>query len=106
MTTRSNNNDDKNHNINKFVEEARNNLPKGAALTLVRINSSVESSSNDEDKEEIYIDLHGNWDSILKSYSKQSEVVLCRPDAHVAFIGGFEGLSDALVKACNGKLVI
>ena len=106
VTTRSNNNDDKNHNINKFVEEARNNLPKGAALTLVRINSSVESSSNDEDKEEIYIDLHGNWDSILKSYSKQSEVVLCRPDAHVAFIGGSEGLSDALVKACNGELVI
>jgi 2-polyprenyl-6-methoxyphenol hydroxylase-like FAD-dependent oxidoreductase len=97
------------------VEEARKVLPKGATLKF----ASVVASSSDEGKkkkdkdDDIYIDPSNTaWTAILEEYNAKNktrsgaEVVLCRPDAHVAFIGSFKNLPNAARVASRGDLVL
>ena len=97
------------------LEEARKVLPKGATLKFAR----VVASSSDEDKkkkdkdDDIYIDPSNTaWTAILEEYNAKNktrsgaEVILCRPDAHVAFIGSFKNLPNAARVASRGDLVL
>jgi len=96
------------------VEEAQKMLPKGASLKLARIlSSSKDKAEKKKGNVDIYVDQSSNnaWTSILNEYTskkktKQVEVILCRPDAHVAFIGAFGHLPSAVHEAARGNLVL
>ena len=88
-------------------------LPKGASLELARIlSSSKDKAEKKKGNVDIYVDQSSNnaWTSILNEYTskkktKQVEVILCRPDAHVAFIGA-RASSSAVHEAARGNLVL
>ena len=114
------------------LEEARKMLPKGAALKLVVVVVSSSSDKKDEkepkttttakkkedsggDNYAIYIDpSNAAWTSILEEYNAKNtsgaddvaEVILCRPDAHVAFVGSFAHLPNAARDAARGHLIV
>ena len=111
------------------LEEARKMLPKGAALKLVVVSSSSDKKDEKEpktttttkkkgdnggDNYAIYIDpSNAAWTSILEEYNAKNtsraddvaEVILCRPDAHVAFVGSFAHLPNAARDATRGHLI-
>ena len=111
------------------LEEARKMLPKGAALKLVVVSSSSDKKDEKEpktttttkkkgdnggDNYAIYIDPSNvAWTSILEEYNAKNtsraddvaEVILCRPDAHVAFVGSFAHLPNAARDATRGHLI-
>ena len=111
------------------LEEARKMLPKGAALKLVVVSSSSDKKDEKEpktttttkkkgdnggDNYAIYIDPSNvAWTSILEEYNAKNtsraddvaEVILCRPDAHVAFVGSFARLPNAARDATRGHLI-
>ena len=111
------------------LEEARKMLPKGAALKLVVVSSSSDKKDEKEpktttttkkkgdnggDNYAIYIDpSNAAWTSILEEYNAKNtsraddvaEVILCRPDAHVAFVGSFARLPNAARDATRGHLI-
>ena len=112
------------------LEEARKMLPKGAALKLVVVSSSSDKKDekqpktttttkkkgdNGGDNYAIYIDpSNAAWTSILEEYNAKNtsraddvaEVILCRPDAHVAFVGSFAHLPNAARDATRGHLIV
>jgi hypothetical protein len=112
------------------LEEARKMLPKGAALKLVVVSSSSDKKDEKEpktttttkkkgdnggDNYAIYIDpSNAAWTSILEEYNAKNtsraddvaEVILCRPDAHVAFVGSFAHLPNAARDATRGHLIV
>ena len=114
------------------LEEARKLLPKGATLKLVVVVVSSSSDEKDEkqpkttttakkkgdsggDNYAIHIDpSNAAWTSILEEYNAKNtsraddvaEVILCRPDAHVAFVGSFAHLPNAARDATRGHLIV
>ena len=112
------------------LEEARKMLPKGAALKLVVVSSSSDKKDekqpktttttkkkgdNGGDNYAIYTDpSNAAWTSILEEYNAKNtsraddvaEVILCRPDAHVAFVGSFAHLPNAARDATRGHLIV
>ena len=83
-------------------------------MELARIlSSSKDKAEKKKGNVDIYVDQSSNnaWTSILNEYTskkktKQVEVILCRPDAHVAFIGAFGHLPSAVHEAARGNLVL
>ena len=112
------------------LEEARKLLPKGATLKLVVVSSSSDEKDekqpktttttkkkgdNGGDNYTIYTDpSNAAWTSILEEYNAKNtsraddvaEVILCRPDAHVAFVGSFAHLPNAARDATRGHLIV
>ena len=97
------------------LEEARKVLPKGATLKFARVvaSSSDERKKKKDKDDDIYIDPSNTaWTAILEEYNAKNktrsgaEVILCRPDAHVAFIGSFKNLPNAARVASRGDLVL